>query len=270
MAIGCIDASGKKRGFPGDTCPAGWKPSAGAGTPAGEVNVPGAPVPATGVERPIRVPGLTQYPTRPDQYVQIGDRVYGSSPRQDYSYYENADQMETQSWSSLPQAYKDVVTWYAEQMGHGKTATGLWNDALAATKQNTEEGHTTYDKSPFGWITEYAGSLGIHTRTGGNGPGGNGSSGGSSGSGAAAPVAAGADSMRRMMDSLANDLIGRTLSEKEFRQYYRAYKGDFGGNPALDEQQHGTNALKANDDYQEYQVAEKFATAMQSVLRGAA
>jgi hypothetical protein len=94
--------------------------------------------------------------------------------------------------------------------------------------------------------------------------------GSSGGSGAPAPMAAGPDSIRRIMDSLSNDLLGRTLSDKEFQQYYGSYRSAFSGNPEVDMQQHGIEALQANDDYQEYQVASKFASAMDSVLRGAA
>jgi hypothetical protein len=76
--------------------------------------------------------------------------------------------------------------------------------------------------------------------------------------------------MKRMMDALSMDLLGRTLNDKEFKRYYGRYKGAFAGNPAVDPQQHGTEALQRNDDYQEYQVATKFATAMKSVIEGAA
>jgi hypothetical protein len=153
-------------------------------------------------------------------------------------------------------------------MGNGKTPGGLWADALAATRQDATTPHGT-SASPIGWITQYAASLGISIRNavdGGNGPGGGG---GGGGGGAAAPIAAGPDAVKRVMDSLANDLLGRTLSDKEFKRYYGSYKSAFAGNPDMDMQQHGIEALEGDDDYQEYQVAQKFATAMDSVLRGA-
>lgn len=83
-------------------------------------------------------------------------------------------------------------------------------------------------------------------------------------------MAAGPDSMKRMMDGLSMDLLGRTLSDKEFKRYYGSYTGAFAGNPGMDPTQHGIEAMQRNDDYQEFQVASKFASAMKSVIEGAA
>jgi hypothetical protein len=71
------------------------------------------------------------------------------------------------------------------------------------------------------------------------------------------------------MDSLSADMVGRRLSDKEFKKYYNSYTKDFSKNPELDYQQDATEALRQNDEYQEYQVATKFAGALSSVLKGA-
>lgn len=93
--------------------------------------------------------------------------------------------------------------------------------------------------------------------------------GGGGGGGAAGPTPYDQSTVKRMMDSLSNDLIGKTLSDEEFKRYYSSYTGAFSGNPEVDLQQHGTEALQADEGYQEYQVAGKFAKAFEGILRGA-
>lgn len=104
-----------------------------------------------------------------------------------------------------------------------------------------------------------------------NGGGGSNSSGGGGGGfGSVAPQPADASAVRRAMDTLARGTLGRTLSNREFRDYYKQYVSEFGKNPDIDMQQHGIEALQGNDDYQEFQVATKFADAMKSVIQGIA
>ena len=145
----------------------------------------------------------------------------------------------------------------AEQMGRGKTGAGLYADLVAASAVGVQQGQRV---SPWDLLYRKAVSMGL------DGPGGGGRR---SGGGVAAPVAAQPDEVKRVMNSLASDLLGRTLSDKEFDRYYGSYKKAFSGNPGMDMPQHGTEALQSNEDYQEFQVASKFASAMNSVLRGA-
>ncbi len=92
--------------------------------------------------------------------------------------------------------------------------------------------------------------------------------GGGGGGGRSAPQAPDATSIRRIMDSTSNNLIGRTLSDKEFDKYYKQYVGEFDANPDMDTQQVLTERVREEKDYQEASVAGKFSQAMASVMRG--
>lgn len=94
-------------------------------------------------------------------------------------------------------------------------------------------------------------------------------SGGGGGSGRAAPVAPDATQIRRIMDATSNNLVGRTLSDKEFNKYYKNYVDQFNANPDLDTQQVLTERVRKEEDYQEMQVASKFSQAMSSIMKGA-
>jgi hypothetical protein len=267
MAI-CRKPDGTLVTVAGTSCPAGTTPVGSPQAPQGGGDVQAAaPTPAS--KRPIRVPGVTAVSVAG---VEYNGQQYYSSPRQTYAYYDNSDQAKFQSWDALPSNMKAAVQWYAEQMGRGKTAMGLWDDALAATKQDSAMPHGSPSISPFGWITQFAGSMGISLREGtGPGAGGGGyGGGGGGGGGAAAPMPAGRDAIKRAMDTMAMDLIGRSLSEDEVDRYYSRYVKEFSGNPNMDMQASGIDALQSNVDYQEYQVAQKFASAFGSVLRGSA
>jgi hypothetical protein len=134
-------------------------------------------------------------------------------------------------------------------------------------------------KSPFQLGYEEAMQKGLVTPKGAVGApttpttssGGSGShgGGGGGGGGAAAPLPADPSSVKRAMDTLATGLIGRTLSDKEFTDYYKTYTGAFAGNPNIDMAQHGTESLQQDEGYQEFQVAQKFSTAFDSVIKGA-
>lgn len=94
-------------------------------------------------------------------------------------------------------------------------------------------------------------------------------SGGGGGGGRSAPQAPDATSIRRIMDATSNNLIGRTLSDKEFNKYYKQYVGEFNANPNIDTQQILTERVRKEKDYQEASVAGKFSQALASVMRGA-
>jgi hypothetical protein len=161
------------------------------------------------------------------------------------------------AWDLLDPLDQSQFEFVAEQMGRGKTGAGLYADLVAASAVGVKQGQRL---SPWDLLYRKAVSMGL------DGPGGGGSSGGG---GVAAPVADQPDEVKRVMNSLASDLLGRTLSDKEFDRYYGSYKKTFSGNPKMDMKQHGTEALQSNEDYQEFQVASKFASAMKSVLKGA-
>jgi hypothetical protein len=93
--------------------------------------------------------------------------------------------------------------------------------------------------------------------------------GGGGGGGRSAPQAPDATSIRRVMDATSNNLIGRTLSDKEFDKYYKQYVGEFNANPDMDTQQVLTERVRKEKDYQEASVAGKFSQALASVMKGA-
>lgn len=95
------------------------------------------------------------------------------------------------------------------------------------------------------------------------------SSGGGSGyGGPAAPQPADPSAIRRAYDQVTTNLLGRTLRDEEFDKYYKSYTSDFSSNPDMDPAQHMIESARTEDDYQEYQVATKFAGALESVLKG--
>ena len=123
-------------------------------------------------------------------------------------------------------------------------------------------------RTPFQLAMDYANRAGLLNGAQPDPPGGGGRSYGGGG-GSVGPMPVDQSAAKRMMDSLATSLLGRTLSEDEFKDYYADYSRRFAGNPAMDSQQDASEALQTQEDYQEYQVAGKFAQAMQSVIKGA-
>ena len=71
------------------------------------------------------------------------------------------------------------------------------------------------------------------------------------------------------MDQVSLNYVGRTLDDSEFKRFYGDYKSTFSGNPGVDPVQLATDRVRQEGDYQEYQVATKFAGALQSVIGGA-
>lgn len=145
-----------------------------------------------------------------------------------------------------------------------KTGKTLWEDAVAASK-SLWENHGVR-KTPYQIVAEWAQDV---EPKGGDGDG-RGGSGYGSGSGGLGTPTPNPDEIRRAMDSVSMNLIGRTLSDKEFSRYYTGFAGEFqrtGGN--MDPAQDMIEAVRQDDNYQEYQVATKFAGALDSVLKGA-
>lgn len=155
-------------------------------------------------------------------------------------------------------AWMDSVAKAIHPMKNGKS---LWKEAVAASDALWESHRVR--KTPYQIVTEWAAE--ISPKRGG----GDGSGGGGRGSGAVA-MPADASAIRRAMDQVMTGLLGRTMSDKEFNQYYNSYKAEFSGNPDMDPTQHMIESVKQEDDYAEYTVATKFAGALDKVLRGAA
>ena len=244
------------RNFDGDSCPAGWTQIGGTSTPATPGATTTTPSGKPWEDKPVynyrppgsfpRMPGASEH-TSSDNYYQWQSKT------------EAGDQM-----SLLP--FRDQVLLMAitDQRG-GRSMTPTWEMFVG---QAAAYGATGRPMKPMDLAHMYAEQYGVDVdkflaeqAAGGGGGGG--------GGGAAAPEPADPTAMRRMMDALAEDKIGRTLSDKEFNRYYKSYAGDFRGNPRMDPQQHGIEALQGNEDYQEYQVAQKFADAFEGVIRGA-
>lgn len=143
-----------------------------------------------------------------------------------------------------------------------KTGKTLWEDAVNASASLWQNHRIR--KTPYQIISEWAADI---TPKGASGSDGSGSR---SGSGPAAPMPADPSGIRRAMDTVTMQLLGRTLSDKEFNRYYSSYVKEFSGNPDMDPTQDMIEAAKSEDDYAEYTIATQFAGALDKVLRGAA
>lgn len=251
------------------SCPTGTKqvpkPASLAPTPEGKPAGGGTTAPSgfSGVA----VPGPTFAPNQP-----ANAEGWYSSPRPTTVPFDNIDNA-IGGFSNLDAGWMqwiDAVAKYEDYRGTGRS---LYEKAIRAVSDSNYSGPRL---TPIQWIQNYAAKIGFTSPDGSISQGavdrlnaGNGPSGPSGGSGSIAPQPLDRSSVRRAMDALAVGLIGRTLKEDEFGDYYKRYQADFRGNPDMDMQQHGIEALRQDDGYQEYQVATKFADALQSVAKGA-
>lgn len=185
--------------------------------------------------------------------------ISGASDINSTVYNTRVPKAEVPGFYALPAAEQALFTRTAKAIHPLKTGASYYDELINASWDLSRTG--VY-RSPQALAYEMFGADG----SGGGGGGG----GGYGGGGAAAPQPLDASAVRRAMDALSRNLVGRTLSNREFKDYYRQYKSEFAGNPDVDMQQNGIEALQRNDDYQEYQVATKFATAMESVIKGGA
>lgn len=192
---------------------------------------------------------------------------------------ESAVYNETQAQSSLAAAGRRPTQYGSGQIfaivaagrGHNSTANGVLQGYAAESAAYNRRGiritpyQLAYQEAlEEGWIGE-AGQTNLPGPRG-NGPGGNGP-----GGGAAPPAAPLPGEIRRAMDQVTMGLIGRTLSDKEFSRYYEGFKATFNSTGGrMDPTQNMIEAARKDDNYQEFQVATKFASALDSVLRGAA
>jgi hypothetical protein len=143
-----------------------------------------------------------------------------------------------------------------------KTGKTLWEDAVNASASLWQNHRIR--KTPYQIISEWAADITPKGAKGGDGNSGR------SGSSAAAPMPADSSAIRRAMDTVTTQLLGRTMSDKEFNRYYSSYVKEFGGNPDMDATQNMIEAAKSQEDYAEYTIATQFAGALDKVLRGAA
>lgn len=171
-------------------------------------------------------------------------------------------------WLQLPEYQRNMFSLIAmAESGNRGSGKSTYTDFVQLSAAGVANGQNT---NPYTLAMQYARDRGIIKPNGQvvvpqNGPGSN----GPGPSGPAAPVPADATGMRRVMDSLATNLVGRTLSDEEFNSSYKDYAAKFAANPDVDPTQVATESVQGNPDYQEYQVATKFAKAFDSVLRGA-
>lgn len=184
-----------------------------------------------------------------------------------YNYASNASNAASEFASGEGYMGKDTTKWL-NKVAHAihplKTGKSLWEDAVGASK-SLWENHGVR-KTPYQIVIEWAGEINPKA-SGGSNSHGSGRTGSGGGLGAATPSP---DELRRAMDSVSMGLIGRSLSDKEFYGYYERFKGQFaatGGN--MDAGQDMIEYVRKDRDYQEYQVATKFAGALESVLKGA-
>lgn len=169
-------------------------------------------------------------------------QVYGWAGAGDGSYWSLAEQL-----TSIGALY-DMR--YARNVNSVAEAT---NNAIL---MYTQSGQT--DTPFFEWLANRANSGTdpyAKTRTTGGG-------------GSAGPQPADASSIRRAMDEVSRNLVGRTLGDDEFDKYYKSYVSAFSGNPDMDPTQDMIERVREEDDYQEFQVATKFAGALSGVLKG--
>lgn len=245
--VGMSDDSGK--------CAKGAPKAAPAGQGGGQdvSSTPAAGVSKWGSDSVSMPRPLDQYPST----LGGGDLSYDNT----HSYYDSKSAAVSGWYDHMPQwggLFQSIA--YSMSGSRGSARSTYEDFVQMAQGRKDERGNPV---TPVQLAMEFANKNGI--KIGGMGPGG----GGGGGGGAAGPKPIDEAGIRRAMDSVSTSLIGRTLSDKEFKQYYHSYTKDFGGNPGLDYQQHETEAIKKEEDYQEMQVAQKFSKAFDSVLKGA-
>lgn len=161
-------------------------------------------------------------------------------------------------FGALPNATRDALDRLAKAIDYRGTGASLWAKAVATSQTLLARGVRMAPMAIIqGWVADGTGTPDPPSGGGGYG-----------GGGAMAPQPADSTSIRRAMDQVSTGLLGRTLSDKEFNAYYKSYTSVFAGNPDMDPTQDMIEAARTEDDYQEYQVATKFAGALQSVLKG--
>ncbi len=165
------------------------------------------------------------------------------------------------NYGMLPLPTQDALDNLAKALGTGNsTGYSLYAKAVATSQAYLQRGiRATPMQIIQAWVNDGTGVP--KPPTGG---------GGGYGGGAAAPQAADPTAIRRAMDQVTTGLIGRTLSDKEFDGYYKSYVSAFNSNPDMDPAQDMIEAARTDDNYQEFQVATKFAGALSDVIRGTA
>lgn len=205
-----------------------------------------------------------------DVYVdtsRMGGVAGASDPTSNvYNYQTDASTAKSEYASGAGYMDAGMTKWLeqvAKAIDYRKTGKGLWEDAVDASGALWENHQVR--KTPYQIIVEWAGQISPKSSGGGDGSRGSGG-----GSGAKGPSPADPSAIRRAMDQVTMGLIGRSLSDKEFNRYYQSYVSEFSGNPDMDPGQDMIERARKDEGYQEYQIATKFAGALDKVLRGAA
>jgi|694.fasta_scaffold36083_3 hypothetical protein len=280
MTLYCYDSAGSMIKNPGGVmaaCPAGQsdkrpsaKPGGGNTTVEAKPSTPPASSPAVNPpktppvapRREIVVPEFDvdeggAWMPKPLQALNIQPGGYGLAAEMNdpNNFSVEMDKTSANSmYMNYPQ-YRGLFNAIAKEQGgtSGSSAFGKF------VTQSAYYNSIGIQVSPFELAEEYAQARGIQPLA----PGDDGRK------GPAAPQPIDELGIRRAMDSVSTNLIGRTLSDDEFKNYYGSYAKDFRKDPGLDYQQHETEAIKREEDYQEMQVAQKFSKAFSSVLKGA-
>ena len=248
MAVYCKQGTSVKLPDESGNCPAGFT-KYDTGSPGkdggGSTTAPTSSVPQPYTkDAPVwndRLPGMTP--------------AYTPGSGLDYLHDWQAKGVAEGAKMDLSPGDQGLLLSIAKSQG-GRSIGPVWQTFVDRSAMYAERGQRA---TPMELARQYAIENGIQP---GGGPG-------SSGSGSSGPKPIDELGIRRAMDSVSTNLIGRTLSDAEFKKYYSSYTRDFSGDPGLDYQQHEVEAIKKEDDYQEMQVAQKFSKAFDAVLKGA-
>ena len=249
MAVYCKQGTTVKLPDQSGNCPAGFT-KYDTGT-VGKDGGGSATVPTTSVPQPYtkdapvwndRLPGMTP--------------AYTPGSGLDYLHDWQSKGVAEGAQLDLDAGEQGLLLAIARSQG-GRSIGPVWQTFVDRSAMYAETGKRV---TPIELAQMYAIENGIKFGAGAGGSGGSGSSG---------PKPIDELGIRRAMDSVSTNLIGRTLSDEEFKKYYHSYTSAFSKDPGVDYQQHEVEAIKKQDDYQEMQVAQKFSKAFDAVLKGA-
>lgn len=116
---------------------------------------------------------------------------------------------------------KQMLEVYAKTIHFSKTGTGVWEDAVAASMSKSQRGeYVTPLSIALGWLEEWQTNFKPEDDGGGSGSYGGGGFGGGGGAGQINLM--NEEDARAVVNSLASQMLGRTVNEKEFQQYYKS------------------------------------------------
>lgn len=117
---------------------------------------------------------------------------------------------------------KQMLEAYAKTIHFSKTGPGVWEDAVAASMSKSQRGeYVTPLSIVMGWLQEWQTNFRPESDGGSSGYyGGGGGFGGGGGGGQINLM--NEEDARAVVNSLASQMLGRTVNEKEFQQYYKS------------------------------------------------